>query len=304
MASSGSTAFLSDYNTPQSTTSNVWRTGSGSRGYGQSVIFSTALTTSTTMGVSEWNNLRYDLFNVRAHQIGTNPAISVAASSGNNVVSTDATNFDSYASTYDTDRLTAHASRISTATTFNGMSSSMVRTTSWTSSVQCEFYQNFASPDIRRYFYNQGGKLRFTSTRTGGAVTAQNLAWATLLTNAGTYTFNATALNGLTSSYSTLYTGSASAPYTTSNYIIEAATSGATVLFRITYVDPYTDPSPGNAPLPEDIIDGTLTLSMDYQYATGGAALAGGGNFIGFGSAYGGNYPLPSYTVIKNMVGG
>ena len=58
MASSGSTAFLSDYNTPQSTTSNVWTTGSGSRGYGQNVIFSTALSTSTTMGVSEWNNLR------------------------------------------------------------------------------------------------------------------------------------------------------------------------------------------------------------------------------------------------------
>ena len=304
MASSGSTAFLSDYNTPQGTTANVWRTGTGSRGYGQGVYFSSSLSTTTTMGVTEWNNLRYDLFNVRAHQIGTNPAISIAASSGSSIVSDDATNFGSYASTYDTDRLTAHASRISTSTSFNGMSSSMVRTTSWTSSVQCEFYQNFASPDIKRFFYNQGGKLRFTSTRTGGASTAQTLAWSTLLTNAGTYTFNATALEGLTSSYSVLYTGSASAPYTTSNYIIEAATSGATVLFKITYVDPYSDPSPGNAPLPEDIIDGTLTLSMDYQYATGGTALAGGGYFIGFGSAYGGNYPLPSYTVIKSMVGG
>lgn len=300
MPSSGNTANRTDYNNPQGTTDAVWRTGTATRGYGQGTFFSSAVSTSTTMGVTEWNNLRYDLFNVRAHQIGTNPAIAIAAASGNNIVATDATNFDSYATTYDTDRLTAHASRISTSTSFNGMAPSMGRSASWASSVQCEFTQYFGSPDIKRFFYNQGGKLRFTSSRSGGAATSQNTAWTTILSNAGTFTFNATVLNGLTASYSTVYTGTTSFPYNSLSYTIEAATTANYIQFKITYADGYTDPSPGNAPLPEDVVDGTLSLSMDFQYAPGGQALAGSGTFLGFGSYY----AFPTYSVSKNMVGG
>lgn len=312
MASSGSKALLTDYNTPQSTTNSLWLVGSGNRGYGQLGIYSSALSTSTTMGVNEWNNLRYDLFNVRAHQIGTNPAISVAASSGSNVVSTDATNFGSYATTYDGDRLTAHSSRISTTSSLPGYGpGTFARSSSWTSSVQTIFYMSFGSADQLRYFFNTGGTVRFSSARAGGASTAQNTSWTNLLSGAGTRTFSASNFYSLTGAYTTFYSTTASAPYATNQWIIEAYTTGAALFFKITWVDPYVDPPSGTGPLgipaevgPEDIVDGTLSLFVDMQYATGGAALAPSGYFRGFGSAYGGNYSLPFFTVSSYMVGG
>lgn len=312
MASSGSTALLSDYNTPQSTANSLWLVGSGNSGYGQNGLYSSALSTTTTMGVNEWNNLRYDLFNIRAHQIGTNPAISIAASSGNNIVATDATNFGSYATQYNTDRLTAHASRISTTSTLPGYGpGTFTRTASWTTSVQVIFYMGFGSPDQMRYFFNTGGTVRFSSSRTGGAATSQNTAWTNLLSGAGTRTFSAGNFYALSGSYSTFYDTYSSSPYASNHWLIESYYAGASLFFRITWIDPYVDPPSGTGPLgvpaevgPEDIIDGTLTLNVDMQYATGGAALAPTGAFRGFGTAYGGNYNLPTYVVTSYMTGG
>jgi hypothetical protein len=321
MASSGSTALQSDYNNPQGTANSLWKVGSGDTGYGQVSTFSSQVDSTTTMGTNEWNNLRYDLFNIRAHQIGTNPAISVAAASGNNIVATDATNFASYASQYNTDRLTAHSSRISTGAIFwaDGYGfSTRTRSASWYASVQVEFFQSFpnANPtEVLRHFYNTGGTVRLTSSRTGGDATAQNTSWTNLLSGAGTYVFNASELYSklyyASTGYQTLFSANSSSPYATNQYLIEGKLVAEKLYFRITYIDPYVDPPSGEGPLgipaevgPEDLVNGTLTLLLDHQYATGGAALAGGGYFKGFGTAYNGNYSLPGYSLLNNMTGG
>jgi hypothetical protein len=298
MASSGSTALLSDYNNPQSTITNVFGNGSGNRGYGQTTIFSSAYSTSTVISANDWNNLRYDAFNARAHQIGTYEAITIAAAQGSSIAATDANTFASYASTVDTNRLTAHVSRISTASL-----GTITRTSPWSTSVQAQINQTFANYDQARYFYNTGGNVQFTSSRSGGDVSAQNTSWTNLLSAAGTFVFNQSHFYGLSGSYGTVYSTAPSSPYASNLYIIEAQLSGATVIFKITYVDAYTDPAPGNLPLPEDIVNGTLSLSLSHQYATGGAALAGGGNFKGFGGAYAGNYEVV-YASSVSITGG
>ena len=47
----------------------------------------------------------------------------------------------------------------------------------------------FVSADAARYFFNSGGKIRFSSSRTRGSSTSQNNAWTNVLNSAGTIEF-------------------------------------------------------------------------------------------------------------------
>ena len=58
--------------------------------------------------------------------------------------------------------------------------------------------------------------------------------------------------------------------------------------FYINWVDPYVDPMPGAPPLPEDIVDGTLSYSVEITYPTGGHALTPSGSWS--------SYSYSSYT--------
>jgi hypothetical protein len=287
MAGSGTTALASDVNTPYSTGVNVMGTGSASRGYGQTT-FGSPVTTSTIINANDFNNIRYDLLNASAHQNGSAAALSIVASSGATIVTTDATAFNSYQLTVDTDRFNCHSSRKTTAS-----AGSNSRTSSWASSVTATYTLNFASGDIARYFWNGGGRIRFTSSRTGGAASAQNTSWSSLLSSAGTQEFGGSAVYGWGTGSTSLYSVSSSAPYASNTYSIavslNAAIGTATAFnFALRWVDPYVDPMPGAPPLPEDIVDGTLSYSVEIVYPTGGHALTPSGSWT--------SYSYSSYT--------
>jgi hypothetical protein len=115
---------------------------------------------------------------------------------------------------------------------------SQSRTGSWSVQSQCVATVTFSSSDNARFFFNSGGKLRFTSTRTGGVSTAQNNAWTEAKSN-----------------------------------VSNNSVGGATVIdFRITWRDDYTDPGP---PAPGDLVDGTLTISIEEFKATGSIVPSG-----------------------------
>lgn len=312
MAGSGTTVLVSDVNDPRSIGVNLMGTGSGTRGYGQATFGqnTAAVSTSTLITPNQYNNIRYDLLNASAHQNGSATALTLAAeTSGSIIDSTNASAVIAYASTVDANRLTAHSSRITTSSSFNGMSSSNSRSASWASSVQFTFSQNFVNADTARFFYNSGGKLRMSSSRSGGASSQQNTSWSNLLSAAGTLTFGASNFYGLTSSYQTFYSTTAGSPYASNQWLVETVCNignnvngGATqITFRITWIDPYSDPSPGNPPAPEDIVDGTLSINFDHQYTSGGAVLTPSGSWAGFGN---GGLSMPTYSVITNMSGG
>jgi hypothetical protein len=281
MAGSGTTVLASDVNTPFSTGVNVMGTGSLSRGYGQTT-FGAGVTTSTTISANDFNNIRFDLLNASAHQNGSAAALSIVASSGATIVTTDATAFNSYQSTIDTDRFNCHSSRKTTES-----AGSNSRTSSWASAVAATYTLNFANGDIARYFWNGGGRIRFSSSRTGGAATAQNASWSSLLSSAGTQEFGGSAVYGWGTGSTSLYSVSSSAPYASNTYSIavslNAAIGTATAFnFVLQWVDPYVDPSPGNPPLPEDIVDGTLSYSVEIVYPTGGHALTPSGSWTSY----------------------
>jgi hypothetical protein len=276
MAGSGTTALATDVSTPYSTGFNVMGTGSLSRGYGQTT-FGATKNVGDTITANDFNNIRYDLLNASAHQNGSAAALSLAGNVAGDIInSTDPNAFISYATTIDTDRFNCHASRKTTVA--RGGNS---RTSSWASSVSAVYALFFdGGYDHARYFWNGGGRIRFSSSRTGGAATAQNASWSSLLSSAGTQDFGGSSVYSWGTGSTSLYSISSSAPYASNNYAISvslnAAMGSATVFnFTLTWSDPYVDPSPGNPPAPEDIVDGTLAYSVEFVVPTGGHAMVG-----------------------------
>ena len=284
MAGSGTTALATDVSTPYSTGFNVMGTGSVSRGYGQTT-FGATKNVGDTITANDFNNIRYDLLNASAHQNGSAAALSLAGNVAGDIInSTDPNAFIPYASTVDSNRFTCHSSRKSTASAGNNS-----RTSSWASQVVATYSLNFSSAAQARYFWNGGGRVRFASSRTGGAASAQNTAWSSLLSSAGTQEFGGAAVYGWGTTTVQLYTISSSAPYASNNYQIRGGTNidnsagGATnYVFLLIWSDPYADPSPGNPPAPEDIVDGTLAYTVEVTAPTGGHALTPSGTWTGY----------------------
>jgi len=280
MAGSGTTALASDVRIPADTVFAVMGGGTLSRGYGQT-SFGDGKNVGDIITANDFNNIRYDLLNASAHQNGTAAALSLAGNvTGAIINSTDPSAFAPYATTIDTDRFNCHASRKSTAAA-GGNS----RASSWTSSVSATYTLNFSSANQARWFWNGGGRIRFASSRTGGAASAQNASWSSLLSSAGTQDFGGSAVYSWGTSETNLYEVESSAPYSSNYYAIlvtlNAAMGSATVFnFRLLWQDGYVDPSPGNPPAPEDIVDGTLSYSVEVTAPTGGHALTPSGTWV------------------------
>ena len=282
MAGSGTTALASDVRTPADTVFAVMGAGTLSRGYGQT-SFGDGKNVGDTITANDFNNIRYDLLNASAHQNGTAAALSLAGNvTGGIINSTDPSAFAPYATTIDTNRFNCHASRKSTAAAGDNS-----RASSWASSVSATYTLNFSSANQARWFWNGGGRIRFASSRTGGAATAQKTSWSSLLSSAGTQEFGGAAVYSWGTGSTSLYSVSSSAPYASNNYAISvaanAAAGSATAFnFVLLWSDPYVDPTPGEPPLPEDIVDGTLSYSVEITAPTGGHALTPSGTWTSY----------------------
>jgi len=286
-----------DYNSIRNKIVAILGTGSGQQGYGQPIA-SSGLFAGNNITKAQWDLLRYDLVNAKVHQDGVSPSI-VTISSGD-VVGYGAgypnTNYDTIAEQSILNRFNIGAGQsvLSLATMAGQTAPGVIsRTGSWSTQSQCTLTVTFATANEARYFFNSGGRMRFTSTRTGGASTSQNNAWTDLLsTTVGTLNFGAQTpatvnFYTLTTSYQQWYTVSSSVPYASNFYRIEALCNctdptnvngtASVVTFRITWADSYIDPdtlTPGYpAPVtihpPGDTVDGTLSLTVEEFKATG-----------------------------------
>ena len=281
-----------DFNTLRNKIIEVIGNGAGTYGYGQAIqssqVFQGNIITKT-----QWDGLRFDLVNILIHQTGVTPTlIEVARGS---VIGEDAGDpLQAYGRAIDTARINRFllAAGQSTITAV----STKTYTSTWSSSASMTVQLTFDSADNARFFFNSGGKIRFTSTRTGGSSTAQNNAWSNILASAGVVEFGADSetldFYTLTNSYQTRFQSFLSTPYSANNYKIESlcnvannSTGTATsITFRIVWSDTYVDAFPGIPP--EDIVDGTLSLSIEEIKASG--LLQPAGSF---------SITSPSYTV-------
>jgi hypothetical protein len=281
-----------DFNTLRNKIIEVVGTGTASFGYGQD-IKSVAVSAPEIITKAQWDGLRFDLVNILIHQNGVTPSLIEVARG--DVVGEDAGDpLRSYDRAVDTARsnrfLLAAGQSTVTAVSTKTFSSA------WSSSASMTAQLNFGSSDAARYFFNSGGKIRFSSSRSGGAATSQNNAWTNILGTSGTVEFGASTTNlgfyTLRNFYQTSYEATLSTPYSANVYRIEAlcnvadnsAGTATSVTFRISWLDNYTDTAPAFPP--PDQVDGTLTLSIEEIKAAG--SLQPSGSFT---------ITSPSYTV-------
>ena len=268
-----------DYNTIRDKVISIIGSGTGQRGYNQPIV-SSPVFPGNAITKAQWDALRVDLLNISRHQTGVfAPLVEIANQA---VVGFGAgspnTNYDTAIDQYIVNRFHLGAGR-SVVTS----AASQSRTGTWNVESQCTLTVNFSTADNARYFFNSGGKLRFTSSRTGGSALQQNGAWSDLLnTSVGIVSFGAEApvaanFYTLTNSFQTVYSLNASTPYSANYFEIAALCNNSggnnstgtasTVTFRITWRDNYVDSGPGVGP--DDRVDGTLTINVEEVKATG-----------------------------------
>ena len=177
-----------------------------------------------------------------------------------------------------------------------GNSINSIRTASWgndlvyaESTVRHAFTVDFGSADRARYFFNAGGELRFTASRSGGVNSFQDQSWTQMLNAVGTVRFKhnqtfASSGTGssigyyqLTTTPQTVYTKNAggvyvyATQYLPNDYTIVMSCNSADNTLgdaRYLYVTVYFNDDhtafPGN-----DVVTGTLTSNIGIRRATG-----------------------------------
>lgn len=277
----GSRIFASDYVAIQDKAQALLGIGSGTRGYGQ-VVQSSDVVVGNEIKKDEWDLLRFDIINIRLHQDGVVPNI-VTVNRGDPIVygaGHPNTNYNTLLETaIDNKFQIAGNQSIVTAKGSVDYSSSWTNSAQFTLTVTGVGSNASERADNLRYFFNSGGKVRIISSLNGGSGTAQVNAWKNILTSVGTRSFGADTdpvvnYYTLTNSFQTYFQQSLSTPYSANSYRLEARTDvannsngTATNLFlRVTLNDAYVDSGPS---LPNDVVDGTITIAVEELKASG-----------------------------------
>lgn len=267
---------------------SVWGTGSGDKGYGQTSTIA-SVSAGATITATQWNNFLGRIETLAAHQ-GSTVTDYTSLTTGDTI--------EAY-TTVSTDLSTVYNNRFNCAAVGTAITGSSSTTATWTTSVNTTQQLAFSSADTLRYFFNAGGTVRLSFSRSGGTSNDKNTEWTDLCSRAGTVWFSGSAshtvagqaltgttkvggntggtgsavtnldFHDMTSSFQQIFIQYAdTAPYT-ANYIkVEALVSGANIQFRTTFVDDAADtgnptyPLAGTNAASLDQVNGTLTVSV------------------------------------------
>ena len=276
----GTNVFAAQYVAIQNKAESMIGTGSGTLGYGQTVqssdVFSGNLITK-----AQWDLIKFDIINIKFHQDGNIPPV-VNVNVGDPIgfgPSSPNTNYDILLEDAIAKRFLIAGSQSIVAA-----KASQTYSTPWSTQAQATLTVTFADSNQGRYFFNSGGKIRFTASLVGAAVSPQITAWVNFLNSVGTQGFGADTdplvnYYTLTNSYQIYYQNFLSSSYSANSYRLEArtnvadnSTGTATQLeIRATLLDSYIDPDTitGNVEPPGDVVNGTLTISVSELKASG-----------------------------------
>lgn len=304
MAGTGLSIRAVDYNDLQSDVEELLGTSSsGTYGYGQTVR-SSPVEEDDKVTINEYNNLRTDLLNIAFHQTGSLPSDTIG--SGNLLslnagekIEFDATDepFNQYVNnlvTYRSNRFNVFSGNTRTVNIVDDetpISRTWDNTLGeyWRYGIECTVTVSFNSAVAARHFFNSGGKIRFSSRRTGGTtsggtstIRAQNESWSSLLqTTVGNRDFGGNTpgtgtspLTGenfyrLTNTFVNPFVDiSASGDYSSNRFLIYARTpaiannssgTASVIEFYIRWLDLHT----ANSLDGPDGIDGTMELFVN-----------------------------------------
>lgn len=189
----GSRIESSDYNTFVSDVNNLWGTGSGNKGYGQSSTVGT-VAGGGQVTATQWSTLASRVNSIRTHQTGSGAALTnqsggagVNISSGQRVyavgnMATQLSNANS--------AMTTETRYTSTAYTYvhqgtSGTSKYIGANPTTPTSIYVGATITWGSFNQMRYWFNAGGFIDFTFTMTN-AGTSKTQSWSNLCTDMGT----------------------------------------------------------------------------------------------------------------------
>jgi hypothetical protein len=284
--SSGNTIVDDDYNifatgnaagTGDDTVANIntiWGGGTGDKGYGQSTTLP-AVSAGATVSATSWANLVARNASLASHQ-GTSITTISAPSAGDTISAYAALSANITAVFNARNNAAAEGSDASVTTS---------STSGWNTSSTLSKTITFASAAQARYFFNAGGQIRLSWSRSGGTTSTQNTTWSDLLTASGTLvltgaaaskTINSVAYTGLTKiggsgtpttltttegyyaldgtpslNFKQIPTGT----YGANEIEVSYSVSGAVLTIYTDLSDDYTPPDPASP----DLIDGTLS---------------------------------------------
>lgn len=265
--------------TPNHSVTNVntvFGSGTGNKGWGQTLPVS-PVSAGSDITATQWATLLNAINTAANHQNTTISAITSPVTGDDievlaNLQSNITDIFDN---------------RLNCAATGTPINDTVTRTSTWSSSVTATFTVNFSSYNDMRYFFNTGGRITLSGSRTGGSSNPKNTAWTDLLSNIGTLhlaspsgsntaniagtTYNGftktggsgtpstyltgTGMYDLTSSYVELFKQYASTSLYTVNYVrLRARRSGSTLYFEMQYVDAENTP--------EENVDGNTNFFL------------------------------------------
>ena len=253
---------------------SILGTGTGDKGYGQSTTLP-AVSAGATVAATNWANLVARNATLAAHQGISITGIS-APSAGDTVAVFAA--LSQNITDVNTNRNFAAAEGSDASVTSSS-------TSGWNNSATLSKTFTFPSANQLRYFFNAGGQIRLSWSRSGGTTSDQNTSWTNLLSAAGTLvltgaaaakTINGVSYTGLTKiggsgSPTTLNTTEGvyaldatpslnfkqvpSAPYGSNEIEVSYSISGAVITIYTDLSDDYAPPDPASP----DNIDGTLS---------------------------------------------
>jgi hypothetical protein len=259
----------------------VWGSGTGDKGYGQTSTLP-AVSAGATVQATSWANLIARNTSLANHQGSSITAIT-QPSAGNTIEAYTALS---------TNITTTFNNRNNAAGSGSDSTVNSVSTSGWNNSSTLSKTFTFSSANAYRYFFNAGGMIRISWSRTGGTSSDQNTIWSNLLTASGTLvltgaaaskTIAGTSYTGLTKiggsgTPTTLVTTEGayalnstpslnfkqvpSSPYGANEIEVSYSTTSTVITIYTDLSDDYAPPDPSSP----DNVDGTLTQVSTIRY--------------------------------------
>jgi len=256
-----------DYNQLRTKIANILGNGFSDRGYGQTLV-SLEAQEGSVISINQWKELTEDLSNTLIHQTGSIPSVP-NFDSNTTITLSDLNQIETLVNTLDSNRFFIGTGR-------SVISAKAVKSISipWSQRAQAILTITFETSDRARHFFNSGGLIRFSSSRSGGTDTPQNGAWTNILNSAASVDFKAynslfAGFYNLNNQYKTVYQKNLSTPYSSNYYRIEATVntndnstgSASQITFRITWEDSFAGVS--------DKVDGRLQIDVSQLLPSG-----------------------------------
>jgi hypothetical protein len=245
--SAGDSITASDWDIARNNILLITGSATGSQeGWGQSfsVYNPSAGATISDTNTNDIINAAQDI----ATYVGASVTVSDVANAGS-IQETDLNTIQSTITNAYNNRFSASSSYLSTEAKIDS-----TRTSSWNTSVTHNFTVDFTSDSHAKEFFNAGGKITFSASRSGGATNDQNTDWTNLLSASSGSNTGSRGFYDLTSSMQEIYIKTGSGSYSSNYYQISAsyASASGTISFQVVMSDVHT----GRGYF--DTVDGTL----------------------------------------------